>query len=131
MEQQQDAQSFGVVGLLFSLIYLAFIAAYIAGLWKIFVKAGRPGWEAIIPFYNLYILLQVVGRPGWWLALYLFCPPAGLIAHIIVCIDLAKSFGKDMGMGVANIFLVGIPILGFGDAQYQGPSAAGGGVAAA
>ena len=52
------------------IIYIAVIVFEIAALWRVFVKAGRPGWAAIIPFYNYYVLLKVVGRPGWWLS----CP---------------------------------------------------------
>ncbi|MFB1480183.1 DUF5684 domain-containing protein [Corallococcus sp. RDP092CA] len=128
MEQQQ-AQSAGPFAIVMSIIYLAVIAVAIAGMWKMFVKAGQPGWAAIVPIYNLYILLTIVGRPIWWLALFLLCPPAGLIAGIIVSIDLARSFGKGtgFGIGIALLGFIFIPMLGFGDAQYQGPAAAGGG----
>ncbi|WP_199753704.1 MULTISPECIES: DUF5684 domain-containing protein [Corallococcus] len=132
MEQQQS-QSSGPFAIVMSLVYLAVIAVVIAGMWKMFVKAGQPGWAAIVPFYNLYIMLTIVGRPIWWMALFLLCPPAGFIAGIIMSIDLAKSFGKSTGFGIGIAFLgfIFIPMLGFGDAQYQGPAASGGGMAAA
>ncbi len=105
------------------LIYVAIIIVFIASMWKIFVKAGKPGWAAIIPIYNLVVLLEVVGRPMWWILIYLICAP---IAGIVVSLDLAKSFGKDIGFGIGLIILpiIFLPMLGFGSATYVGPSAA-------
>ena len=105
-------------------IYVAVIVFEIAALWHVFVKGGRPGWAAIIPFYNYYVLLKVVGRPGWWLILY-FIPIINIVVWLIVAIDLAKSFGKGTGYGVGVFFLafVFVPILGFGSARYVGPAA--------
>jgi Family of unknown function (DUF5684) len=110
------------------LIYLVVIVFEIAAMWKVFVKGGHPGWAAIIPFYNYYILSKLVGRPGWWWIL--FCIPfVSFIIWIIVAIDLAKSFAKTTGFAVGLIFLgpIFIPILGFGPASYVGPAAAVGG----
>ena len=98
----------------------------IIGLWKVFTKAGEPGWAAIIPIYNYYVILKIVGRPWWWLLLLLI-PIVNLIVSIIVAIDLAKSFGKDAVYGVILLWLfsvIGYLILGYGDAEYQGPAAA-------
>ena len=98
----------------------------VIGLWKLFVKADEPGWAAIIPIYNYYVILKIVGRPWWWLLLLLI-PIVNLIVSIIVAIDLAKSFGKDAAYGVILLWLfsvIGYLILGFGDAEYQGPAAA-------
>ena len=105
-------------------IYVAVIVFEIAALWHVFVKGGRPGWAAIIPFYNYYVLLKVVGRPGWWLILY-FIPIVNIVVWLIVAIDLAKSFGKGTGYGVGVFFLafIFVPILGFGSARYVGPAA--------
>ena len=93
-------------------------------MWKIFVKAGQPGWAAIIPIYNAYILTKIVGRPWWWLLLMLI-PFVNIVIAIILAIDLAKSFGKGGGFAVGLILLgfVFYPILAFGDARYQGPAA--------
>ena len=95
----------------------------VASMWKIFSKAGQPGWAAIIPIYNLFVWCKIVGRPAWWVLLLLICFP---IFYIILCIDLAKSFGKGVGFAVGLILLsiIFFPILGFGSATYQGPSAA-------
>ena len=96
----------------------------IVAMWKVFTKAGQPGWASIIPIYNIYIWCKIVGRPWWWILLMLI-PFVNFIVAIILCIDLAKSFGKGVGFGI-GLALLGIiffPILGFGSAQYQGPSA--------
>jgi len=98
----------------------------IVAMWKVFTKAGQPGWASIIPIYNLYIWCKIVGRPWWWILLMLI-PFVNFIVCIILCIDLAKSFGKGVGFGI-GLALLGIiffPILGFGSAQYQGPAAGG------
>jgi hypothetical protein len=112
-------------GAIIVLIYIAVIVFEIAALWLVFAKAGRPGWAAIIPFYNYYVLLKLVGRPGWWLILY-FIPIVNIVIWIIVAIDLSKSFGKTSGFAVGLILLafIFIPILGFGSARYLGPAAA-------
>ena len=94
--------------------------------WKIYEKAGKPGWAAIIPIYNIYVMTKIIGRPWWWLLL-LFIPIVNLIVTIIMAIDLAKSFGKDAAYGILLLWLfsiIGYLILGFGDAEYQGPAAA-------
>ena len=104
----------------------------IVAMWKVFTKAGQPGWASIIPIYNLYIWCKIVGRPWWWILLMLI-PFVNFIVCIILCIDLAKSFGKGVGFGI-GLALLGIiffPILGFGSAQYQGPSAGGSALGAA
>jgi len=99
--------------------YFAVIILWIAGMWKVFSKAGQPGWAAIIPIYQLIVLCQVAGRPIWWFLLLLICFP---IFYIIICIDIAKRFGKGGGFAVGLIFLpfIFFPMLGFGSAQYQG-----------
>lgn len=101
---------------------LAFLVFVIAAMWKVFTKAGQPGWAVIIPIYNIYILLKIVGKPWWWLLLMLI-PFVNLIFAIWTTNLLSKSFGKDEGFTV-GLLLLGIifyPILGFGDAKYLGP----------
>jgi hypothetical protein len=90
----------------------------------VFTKAGEPGWACIVPIYNIYILLRIAGRPGWWLILY-FVPIVSIIVAIIVAIDLARAFGKGAGFGLGLVFLgfIFFPILAFGDAQYGGGTA--------
>ncbi|MCW2525919.1 MAG: signal peptidase [Pseudonocardiales bacterium] len=104
-------------------IYLAIYVLVVAGLWKVFEKAGHEGWKAIIPIYNVYIELKIVGRPGWWLVLFII-PIVNIVMLFIVSFDMAKSFGKSTGFGVglALLSFIFIPILGFGSARYLGPS---------
>ena len=104
------------------IIYIAIIVFFAASMWKIYEKAGRPGWEAIVPIYNIYILLKIVGKPGWWLILYLI-PIVNIVFAIWTANMLSKSFGKDEGFTIGLILLgiVFYPLLGFGDAKYLGP----------
>ncbi|PYQ49216.1 MAG: signal peptidase I [Acidobacteria bacterium] len=106
------------------IVWLVVLVAVIAGMWKMFEKAGKPGWAAIVPIYNLIVLLEVVGRPLWWIVLFLI-PCVSFVAWIIIAIDVAKAFGKDVGFGIGLALLgfIFIPILGFGDARYVGPVA--------
>ncbi len=124
MEGQVDAVGAGV-GIVVMLVYLAILVVIIAGMWKMFSKAGKPGWAAIVPIYNVIVMLEIVGRPLWWVIL-MFIPLVNFIIMILLSLDLAKSFGKGAGFGIGIAFLgfIFIPILGFGSAQYQGPAAA-------
>jgi hypothetical protein len=96
-----------------------------ASIWKFFTKAGQPGWASLIPIYNLIKLLKIVGRPLWWIVLFII-PLANIVAIIIVYIDLAQSFGKGTGFGIGMLLVpfVFLPMLAFGDAEYEGPAAA-------
>jgi len=116
----------GVLGAM-ALIYFAIIVLMVVSGWVIFTKAGKPGWAAIIPIYNIIVLLEVVGRPIWWIVLF-FIPLVSLVMGIIVALDLSKSFGKGSGFGVGLAFLgfIFAPILAFGDSKYVGPAAAQG-----
>lgn len=120
----------GIFGTVLMLVYLAVLVLVIAGMWKMFAKAGKPGWAAIVPIYNIIVLLEIVGRPLWWFVLLLI-PFVNFIVGIIVSIDLAKSFGKGTGygIGIALLGFIFVPMLGFGSATYRGPAAAAGAVA--
>jgi hypothetical protein len=127
MQQSQNVQNAaaGAFGLIPCVFAIAIVIFMIMTMWKIYEKAGQPGWGCLIPFYNQYLLLKIAGRPGWWLLLY-FIPVVNIVIAIIVTIDLAKSFGKDaiFAIGLILLGIVFFPILAFGDAQYQGPAAA-------
>ncbi|MDX8142946.1 DUF5684 domain-containing protein [Lentzea sp. BCCO 10_0061] len=116
------------IGVFGTIIYLALAIFGVVVFWKTFTKAGQPGWAAIIPIYNIYVLLKVAGRPGWWLILLLI-PIVNIVILAIVSIDVAKSFGKDTVFGVVGLWLfsiIGYAILAFGGAQYRGPAALAG-----
>lgn len=107
-----------------TLVSLVITVLMLAGMWKIYEKAGQPGWAAIVPIYNIYVLTQIVGRPWWWLILLLI-PVVNFVIALILTWDLAKVFGKGVGYFLGLLFFgfVFYPLLGFGDAQYQGASA--------
>jgi hypothetical protein len=96
----------------------------IASMWRVFSKAGEPGWAAIIPIYNIIVLLKIAGKPAWWFILFLI-PIVSLIISILVSLSVAKNFGKGTGFGIGLWLLSFIfyPILAFGDAKYS-PQAA-------
>lgn len=122
LAQQTDAAAAGIF-IFIGLFYLAFIVLFIVAGWKLFTKAGEDGWKILVPIYNLYVMLQIAGRPGWWLLL-MFIPLVNLVVTIILYIDLAKSFGKDTAFALGLVFLAPIffPILAFGDSRYIGPA---------
>ena len=104
------------------ILYLAIVVTIIAAMWTIYSKAGQPGWASLVPIYNIIVLLEIVGKPWWWL--FLMCiPVVNLIILIMVYHNLSLSFGKGSGFTAGIIFLgmIFIPMLAFGDAKYVGP----------
>lgn len=120
----QNGGGGGVVGIILMLVYLAIIVAVIAGTWKAFQKAGEPGWAAIIPIYNVYIMIKIGGNDWWWLILF-FIPLIQIIALFKIMIDVSKAFGQGVGfgLGLAILGFIFWPLLGFGDYEYQGEPA--------
>ena len=116
--ETENAAAAGVGGGVM-LVWLVVLVVMIVACWKVFTKAGQPGWASIIPFYNMYVMLTIVGKPGWWLLLF-FIPLVNLVIGIIVTLELAKRFGKGGGFAVGLILLpiVFLPILAFGSAAY-------------
>jgi len=108
-------------GGIFTIIWLAFTILMIVSMWKIFTKAGKPGWASIIPFYNLFVMLEIAGKPGWWILLILFVPIANIIFLIMMIAGIAANFGKGIGYVLGFIFLpiIFFPMLAFGSAQYK------------
>jgi hypothetical protein len=104
--------------------YLAIYVLWVLGMWCVFAKAGEDGWKAIIPIWNTIVLLRIVGRPVWWIILFII-PIVSFIVWIIVANDLSKSFARGVGTTIGLILLAPIftMILGFGSAEYQGPAA--------
>ncbi|OWK72416.1 DUF5684 domain-containing protein [Pedobacter sp. AJM] len=107
------------------ILYLAIIVLWVVGMWKVFEKAGKPGWAAIIPIYNFIVMIEIVGKPMIWV-LWLILPCVNFVFIVWLYNLVSKSFGKSEGFTVGMLLFPYIfwPILGFGDAKYLGPSAA-------
>lgn len=129
----KTSSGFVIFGAFSLLIWLAVVVVAIVALWKVFEKAGVDGWKAIIPIYNSWILAEIAGKPGWWglAPLVYLIPVIGfmlgwivvLIVYVIISLELAKRFGKDTLfaiLGLVIFSLIGLLILGFGDAKYSG-----------
>ena len=101
-------------------VIMALVVFQIAAWWKMFEKAGQPGWAAIIPIYNIVVVLRVAGKPLWWIIL-LIIPLVNIIVWIIVSVAIANNFGRGtlFGIGLLLLGFIFYPILGFGDATYQ------------
>lgn len=122
---QADSGGAEILILIFALVFGAigflFILLLIVSMWKVFTKAGQPGWAALVPIYNTVVLVQIAGKELWWVILF-FLPMVNLIAAIIVSMALAERFGKGQGFGIGLALLpvVFFPLLAFSDARYQG-----------
>jgi len=116
-----DAEAAAGLGAGVMILMLVVAVLMIVSMWKIFTKAGKPGWASIIPIYNLVVMLQIAQKPEWWIILMLI-PLVNLIISIIVAVGIAEKFGKTSGFAIGMILLpiIFYPILAFGDAQYQG-----------
>lgn len=121
MENCSACSAPGICGLVAPIIGLGFAIFMIVTMWKLFTKAGQPGWATLIPIYNAYVMLKISGKPGWWLIL-LFIPLINLIISIMALIGLARNFGKGGGFAIGLLLLpiIFYPILAFGDDEYQG-----------
>lgn len=93
----------------------------VVSLWKVFTKAGKPGWAVLVPVYNLIVLLEIAGKPLWWIILFLI-PLVNIVVAFLTYTSVAERFGKGVGFGIGLMLLgfIFFPILGFGSAQYQG-----------
>lgn len=124
MEPYESVETGGLMAAMGALafVYFAVILLILVSMWKIFVKAGKPGWAAIVPIYNMIVLLEIVNKPIWWFIMF-FIPLVNLIFIIMTYNELSKSFGQGVGTTVLLILLpfVGFPMLAFGDAQYTRP----------
>ena len=112
-------------GLVFTLLYMGIFVVIIAGMWKLFTKAGKPGWASIVPIYNLIVMMEITGKPLWQIVL-LFIPLANLYVIITLGVSFCRSYGK---FGIGNylfyffLSFIAIPMWGFSpDTRYLGPS---------
>jgi hypothetical protein len=111
----------GLFVLVLVLVCVVVLLVLLGAMWKIFTKAGKPGWACLIPIYNYFMYCEITGRPTWWIVLYLIG-----IGGLILPFDLAKCFGKSTGFAVGMLLFpyVFYPMLGYGDARYLGQAVA-------
>lgn len=113
----------GIV-IVYLVVILAITAALVAGMWKMFQKANKPGWAAIVPIYNVVVMCEISGAPLWWIIL-LFVPFVNIVFSIMLYVYFVKSYGKDTGMIILSILFpyVMYPIFGFSKStRYVGPA---------
>ncbi len=105
----------------FIFVSIAAIISIIA-MWKIFTKAGQPGWASIIPVYNMIVMLEVIRRPLWWIVL-MFIPFVNILISVVIARELARVFGKGRRFtaGLLVLPFIYYPLLGFGKSQYVVP----------
>ena len=106
---------------LLTLVWLAVTVLLLVSYWRVFDKAGRPGWASLVPIYNLVTLLRISGRSGWWL-LGLGIPFLNIFVMIRLVFDLSKAFGQGVAFGFGLLLLspIFIPVLAFGTSRYVG-----------
>lgn len=104
-----------------ALFYLAILALMIVCMWRIFSKAGKPGWASLVPIYNLYVMFEITWGKGI-LFLLLLVPFVNFVISIMTCFKLARAFGKGTGFALGLLFfgVVFLPVLAFGGASYIG-----------
>lgn len=114
-----------VVAAISVVVWLGIVVVLFAAYWRIFAKAGRPGWASLIPIYNAVTLLHITGRSGWWV-LGLCVPLLNLFVLIRLVFELAGAFGRGVGFGFGLLLLspIFVPVLGFGGSRYVGRGAA-------
>lgn len=112
---------FIIFWIIYAVVLIAFIAILIVSMWKIYVKAGKPGWASIIPVYNMWVLCEIAFNNNIMWFIFLFIPFLNLISMIAIMIGISKSFGKGTGFAILTIFfyVITFPILAFGKATYN------------
>ncbi|HQE59961.1 MAG TPA: DUF5684 domain-containing protein [Spirochaetota bacterium] len=100
---------------------IAILIVMVVSYWKIYVKAGKPGWAAIVPIYNIIVLLEVIKKPTWWLVLCII-PCTLPVALVLIALEFVKVFGKPSWHAALMIFfgVIYAPYIAFSDAKYVG-----------
>ena len=117
------ASSGSSLTLLYGGVGLIFLVVYVVSMWKIFTKMGQPGWAGVIPILNYVIVARLSGK-AWWYGLLPIVPCIGWVFAIILIYNLAELFGHGVGFTIGLILLpiIFLPILAFGEYQYNGPA---------
>lgn len=118
------------------LLIMVFVVVTIVGMWKVFEKAGIPGWKALIPVYNTWLMMEMSGKPGWWAlvglasgipVINIVAVPVAIVMYVLASLELGKAFGKSTVFSVFGLIIfsfVGMLMLGFGDDKYTKPASA-------
>lgn len=103
------------IGIFIWILGMALSIFFVVAMWKVFVKAGKPGWAALIPIYNIYIMCEIAEKE-WWYILLLCVPILNIYAMFVIYDGIAKKFGKTTGFTIGMMFLpyIFFPILAFG-----------------
>lgn len=110
------------LGATFWIVWCTVVLFYVAAMWKVFTKAGQPGWAAIIPIYNMVVLCQIAGKPVWWVLL-MFIPLVNIVVAFMVWHNVSLRFGHGVGFTLGLVFLgfIFIPVLAWGGSEYRRP----------
>lgn len=109
----------GIIGIIILVVQLAISILFIVSFWKVFSKAGKPGWACLVPFYSGFVMVQIAGKSILWFFL-MFVPMINFIIWILLCVAIAEKFGKGIGMAILLMMGIGFIPLGFGSAEYSG-----------
>lgn len=116
------AAATAVTLLMMTLLISAILIVIVVSAWKVYTKAGRPGWASLVPIYSQWVMAEIGGKPGWW-ALLMFIPIVNIVISLLISLGVARNFGKSDVFGIFGLWLfsvIGFPILGFGSATYRG-----------
>ena len=104
----------------YAILVLVIAVIMIIANWKIYTKAGKPGWASLVPFYNMYVMYEIAGMNGW-MFLLTFIPIVNIVIQIMLYLNLAKKFGKSTGFAIGLILLnpIFLLLLAFGNAEYN------------
>jgi len=107
--------------IIYSVMIIAMSVFLLVGMWKIFVKAGKGGWESLIPGYNFWVMSEISCKNNIMFFVFIFIPFLNFVSYFAFLIGLAKCFGKGTGFIIFNCIFpfIGIPVLGLGKAQYN------------
>jgi len=124
--QQLSGEEAGIMAAIFGSFFLVIMAVALVTIiaqWKVYTKAGQPGWAVLIPIYNILVLLDIVGKPKWWFFLLLI-PIVNIFIGLYITHLLSLSFGRGIGFTLGLILLgpVFYLILAFGNDTYKGPA---------
>ena len=112
---------FFIFWIVYAVVIIAFCTLMIISIWKIFAKAGEPGWASLIPIYNFWVFSKISCNNNIMFFVFCFIPFLNIVALVAYTLGIAKTFGKDIGFGILSIFFyfVTFPILAFGKSQYD------------